>query len=197
LVSKLGVYTVNFIFFNPWTTKNVELTKLMPKFSDVMPYLEKALDILEANKIQKVNIRYVPYCVFQEKYRKYICDFRDRVYDHDEWAEPFSSFSEGLASMISKKLQNNKKTKIPNIYFAYYMFFVYKYIWTLLDNLRNSLNLLVPSLLAKNEAYQASAANYFGIKKVTCKTCIYFDRCDGIKKEYAALVGTDEFKPIR
>jgi MoaA/NifB/PqqE/SkfB family radical SAM enzyme len=197
LVSKLGVYTVNFIFFNPWTTKNVELTKLMPKFSDVMPYLEKALDILEANKIPKVNIRYVPYCVFQEKYRKYICDFRDRVYDPDEWADPFQSFSEELASKISKELQNNKKTKIPNIYFAYYKFFVNKYIWTLRDNLRNSPNLLLPSLLAKNEAYQASSANYSDIKKSTCKTCIYFDRCDGIKKEYAALVGTDEFKPIR
>jgi len=119
------------------------------------------------------------------------------VYDHDEWADPFSSFSEMLASKISKELQNNKKTKIPNIYFAYYKYVVIKYIWTLLDNLRYSPNLLVPSLLAKNEAYQATHANSFNIKKVTCKTCIYFNRCDGIKKEYAALVGTDEFKPIR
>jgi len=197
LISKLGVHTVNFIFFNPWTTKNVELTKLMPKFSDAILYLERALDILEANKIPKVNIRYVPYCVLQEKYRKYICDFKDRVYDQDEWAEPFSSFSEWLASKISKKLQNNKKTKIPNIYLAYYKFALYNYGVTLINNLRNSPNMLVPSLLAKQEAYQASAANSFDLKKETCKTCIYFDRCDGIKKEYATLVGTDEFKPIK
>jgi hypothetical protein len=53
------------------------------------------------------------------------------------------------------------------------------------------------SLLAQQEAYQSAAANSFHIKKATCKNCIYFNRCDGIKKEYAFLIGTSEFKPIK
>ncbi len=193
LVSQLGVNTVNFIFFNPWTTKNVELNKLMPRFTEAVPYLEKAIDILESNRTPKIVIRYIPYCILNEKYRKYICDFNQRVYDPDEWGEPFSSFSEWLASKLS--VRGGKVKKVPSLLFEYYKFFVYTYVITLLKNLKTP-NLIVDSLLSRQKAYQNAAAVMFNVKNKKCNSCLYFNDCDGIKHEYATLVGMDEFKPV-
>jgi MoaA/NifB/PqqE/SkfB family radical SAM enzyme len=193
LVSQLGVNTVNFIFFNPWTTKNVELNKLMPRFTEVIPYLEKSIDILESNKTPKIVIRYVPYCVLNEKYRKYICDFNQRVYDPDEWGEPFSAFSEWLASKLS--VRSNKIKKLPTLLFEYYKFFIYNYTITLLRNLKSP-NVIFDSLLSKQKAYQNASALTFNVKNKKCSDCLYFNDCDGIKREYATLIGMGEFKPV-
>ncbi len=194
LISQYKVSAANFIFFNPWTTSNVELEKLTAKFSQAVPFLENALDILDS-KIPKITIRYVPYCIISEKYKNYICDFKQRAYDPDEWAEPFSAFSELVASKFSKSSNSVTQPKIPNINQLFYKFYIYNYIITLLRNLKTPQE-IIKSLKSTQESYQNAASLLFNIKKKECRSCAFFNDCDGIKTKYATIFDTTEFKPI-
>src|SRR5262245_16561504 len=42
------------------------------------------MDLLDANGIE-VNVRYLPFCLFPEKYRKFVQNFQQITYDLHEW----------------------------------------------------------------------------------------------------------------
>ena len=77
-----GARAVNFIAFNPFIDQacgGKRSAENVPKYSDVVDYLIPAIDVLDANGIE-VNVRYLPFCLFPEKYRKFVQNFQQIVY---------------------------------------------------------------------------------------------------------------------
>ena len=78
---------VNFLAFNPFEDQakgGKRTTENVPRYSDVTPHLNAALDILEAGGVE-ANVRYYPICIVAPRHRKSIYDFQQLPYDPHEW----------------------------------------------------------------------------------------------------------------
>jgi molybdenum cofactor biosynthesis enzyme MoaA len=85
-VSK-GARAVNFLAFNPFEDQakgGKRTTENVPRYSEVAPHLNRALDILEAAGVE-ANVRYYPICVVEPRHRKSIYNFQQLSYDPHEW----------------------------------------------------------------------------------------------------------------
>jgi len=90
-----GARAVNFIAFNPFIDQacgGKRSAENVPKYSEVVNYLIPAIDLLDANGIE-VNVRYLPFCLFPEKYRKFVQNFQQIVYDLHEWESAGEAWS--------------------------------------------------------------------------------------------------------
>ncbi len=90
-----GARAVNFIAFNPFIDQacgGKRSAENVPKYSEVVDYLIPAIDLLDANGIE-VNVRYLPFCLFPEKYRKFVQNFQQIVYDLHEWESAGEAWS--------------------------------------------------------------------------------------------------------
>jgi len=81
-----GARAVNFIAFNPFIDQSGSKRSIenVPRYADVVEHLLPALDHLDANHVE-VNVRYLPFCLFPERYRKFVQNFQQIVYDLHEW----------------------------------------------------------------------------------------------------------------
>lgn len=77
------VHPVAFNFL-PFRVENNAMRDNMIRYSEIAPYIKKAIDILD-DKI-KIRIRYVPFCLF-EGYEKHVAGYLQRVFDEYEWNE--------------------------------------------------------------------------------------------------------------
>lgn len=84
LAVEKGARTVNFIAYNPFMDQQEGRTTKVPSYIDIMKNLTPAIDYLEENEIE-VNLRYLPFCVVEERHRKNIQDFQQRIWDLHEW----------------------------------------------------------------------------------------------------------------
>lgn len=84
LAVEKGARTVNFIAYNPFMDQQEGRTTKVPSYVDIMNNLTPAIDYLEENEIE-VNLRYLPFCVVEERHRKNIQDFQQRIWDLHEW----------------------------------------------------------------------------------------------------------------
>lgn len=82
-----GARSVNFIAFNPFIDQSKDSKRdrsNIPLYAASAARLLPIIDQLEESGIE-VNVRYMPFCVFPEKYRKYVQNFQQIVYDLHEW----------------------------------------------------------------------------------------------------------------
>jgi MoaA/NifB/PqqE/SkfB family radical SAM enzyme len=121
-LSKVEPKIVNFISFNPhegteWSKQdNIEF---QAKYSEIAPYLKKAIDILNENGIW-ANVRYFPLCILRG-YEKHVCNFRQNQYDPYEWnlVEGFELTHEEMRELIQKAINeriygHNDEEKLLN-----------------------------------------------------------------------------------
>lgn len=55
-------------------------------YSEIAPYIMKAIDVINGHIDCKIAIRYVPFCLFKG-YEKYVAGYLQRVFDEYEWSE--------------------------------------------------------------------------------------------------------------
>jgi pyruvate-formate lyase-activating enzyme len=81
-----GVRVMNFIAFNPFIDQSLgqRSAKNVASYSEIMAHLTPVLDTLDATGIE-VNVRYLPFCVFEARHRKLCQNFQQIVYDLHEW----------------------------------------------------------------------------------------------------------------
>lgn len=82
-----GARVTNFIAFNPFIDQAAggkRSAKNVASYTEIMKYLTPVLDRFEA-KGAEVNVRYLPFCIFEERHRKYCQNFQQIVYDLHEW----------------------------------------------------------------------------------------------------------------
>jgi sulfatase maturation enzyme AslB (radical SAM superfamily) len=99
LVVEKGARAVNFIAFNPFIDQSKDEKRnreSIPLYRDTVSRLLPLIDLLEESHIE-ANVRYLPFCIFPDKYRKYVQNFQQIVYDLHEW-ESASEVWSGAAS---------------------------------------------------------------------------------------------------
>jgi len=98
---RFGARSVNYIAFNPFVDQSSRRPEdQIPRYSDQARMLMPVIDYLDANEIE-VNIRYMPFCVFPEPYRKFVQNFQQIIYDLHEWETESELWSGGGDNRVS------------------------------------------------------------------------------------------------
>lgn len=80
--------------FLPFRMENSASKDNVVKYSDIVPYIKDAIDILDDDI--KISIRYVPFCLFKG-YEEYVAGYLQREFDEYEWNEYLiRKFDEGI-----------------------------------------------------------------------------------------------------
>jgi len=84
-LKEVDVYQFNFLPINTWDDAKKYFEKL-ETYDNIIDTLSKSLDTLYKNfQEPNINIRYFPYCLVKEKYRKHIVTHLDHFFDEDDW----------------------------------------------------------------------------------------------------------------
>jgi len=107
-----GIRNSEFIFVDPnYGGAYDNFDKLVPRISQIAPYVKKCLDIGKKNKIPHWAIRYVPLCYFQD-YLDQVSELREvKIFKTEHLAPDFENFDvEGSRQVVgrvkTKKCQN-------------------------------------------------------------------------------------------
>jgi MoaA/NifB/PqqE/SkfB family radical SAM enzyme len=170
LLSALKPKAVNFIKFNPWSFATMKVEEMAAKYSEIAPYLKKAIDALDSS-VEKVTVRYIPFC-FMQGYEQHVCDMRQLRYDSDEWVP-------GVRDTLESGFIKHSKIIFGGLILCHPF-----------ERLR-SFN---PSELFDETIVKLSQRGY--LKRKDCQKCRYFQLCDGFEKSYVNLYGLGEVSPV-
>lgn len=139
LILNLGIKNSEFIFIDPtYGAGHDNFFELVPKISEVAPFVKECLEMGRRNKVSHWAVRYVPFCCFVG-YEENISEFEEsKIFDTEHLAPDFV-----------------------------------------------------------NTDVESSRKNISRIKPEKCLNCIYYDKCEGIWKEYIKNYGDDELSPIK
>jgi len=89
LAMEWNVKRISFICFNPFVSfksaaGQKQVDKLIVSYDDMMPKLEEAFDLCQANNID-FCMRYFPYCKVPEHMRQYVFNYSTLQFDSNEW----------------------------------------------------------------------------------------------------------------
>lgn len=111
LAVEKGARSTNFIAYNPFADQKEERTTQIPVYTEIMKTLTPAIDYLEENEIE-VNLRYVPFCVVEERHRKNIQNFQQRIWDLHEW----ESAGEVWTAALEQRSVGDELSHPPDFY---------------------------------------------------------------------------------
>ncbi len=86
LTFRVGARAMNFIAFNPFVDQQSgkRSVETVASYSEVMRVLTPILDEFDRRGVE-CNVRYFPFCLFEERHRKFCQNFQQIVYDLHEW----------------------------------------------------------------------------------------------------------------
>lgn len=88
LICNLGINSMDFVFVDPnYGGANESFNELVPKISDIVPFIKKCLDFTRQSMVGHCAIRYVPICKLKD-YERYVSDIRDMDTVHTEHIAP-------------------------------------------------------------------------------------------------------------
>lgn len=205
-----GANGVNFIAFNPFEDQEtgIRTHDNVAKYADIKPKLSEAMDILEEAGIE-CNVRYLPLCVVDEKYRKNFYNFQQLPYDHHEW--DYSSWNwTGLQPqrMKPEKLvpafligpfAREFQYRYPGITRRYYERPVAGKLGLAAQHI---IARLAHTFLGKDRFYRSEGAiraqHDAGYEHVSaCKDCSLKDICDGFHCDYTDLFSDGEATSVK
>lgn len=225
LAVEVGARAVNFLAFNPFEDQQISGKRSatnVPRYSEVSPFLNAAMDILAAGDIE-CNVRYFPICMVEERHRKSMFNFQQLPYDLHEW--DYASWSwTGQQPQRMKWGDCSPVTDLAKETYAPIQYkgpakpiadvarrLVHKYP-SLRDPARKvhrSVSSLLRAKPEHSEELTASENLYRDNAKLrsgqhcryqydhACETCDIKKICDGFHGDYAALFGTGEARGVR
>lgn len=170
LLLMLKPKAVNFIKFNPWCFATTKVGEMAAKYSEIAPYLQKAIDELNTS-VKKVTVRYFPFC-FMQGYERHICNLRQLRYDSDEWVPR-------VRDTLESGFVKHWKIIFGGLILCHPF-----------DRLRS----LSPYELFDETIMKLIQRDY--VKKKDCQKCTYFQLCDGFEKSYVDIYGLEEVSPV-
>lgn len=205
-----GALAVNFIAFNPFCDQATEkrTAQNVPKYSDVKHHLTAALDVLDAAGIE-ANVRYLPFCMAEERHRKSWYNFQQLPYDLHEW-----DFASWQWTMLQPQMMQQGGL-VPAFHIACGGRVIYRRRWGQLMKLfekqpkagvalmvgQHVLGKAAQALQGKERLYRNEAKRraeedchyrYHG----ACEQCALRPICDGFHGDYADMFGTVEAQPV-
>ncbi len=219
------VRVVNFIAFNCFEDQQLDGKRTdenVPKYSDVLDPLQRAMDLLEDADIE-CNVRYYPICLFAERHRKSVYSFQQLPYDLHEW--DYASWS--WTGMQPQKMREGDLSSVFSLEYATYGRYKIDDRLKFLKNPIEKHLARFPSLIPKvaglyrafsrmilgfsklngdttediekvyqdNGRLRAQKQFYFSFSK-TCRSCSLLAICGGFHSDYAGIYGMDEARPI-
>ena len=205
-----GAYAVNYIAFNPFGDQEQgrRTRENVARYSAIKPALTEAIDILEEAGIE-VNVRYLPFCMAEERHRKNFYNYQQLSYDTHEW-----DFASWFWTMMEPQM-----SKAGNVMPAFPLGFGARKIYVcdgvvLRDRyeqgcIRTRFKFMAQRILARmdqavrgkeilchEEAKARAARECRYIQDAVCRQCALRDICDGFHGDYVELFGTGEAAPI-
>ncbi len=205
-----GAEAVNYIAFNPFGDQLTgrRTDRSVPRYGDVREKLTEALDLLEANGIES-NVRYIPFCMGEERHRKHFYNFQQLSYDTHEW-----DYQSWLWTMMQPQMMRDGGLVPPFLLgpFASRLYCGNPNLvrdWSarhpmlsrLLFGIQHRLARAAQAMRGKEALYRAEARRRV-IEDCkyryhdACAQCAMRHICDGFHGDYAEFFGTDEAKPI-
>jgi MoaA/NifB/PqqE/SkfB family radical SAM enzyme len=187
LAIESGARIMNFIAFNPFEDqqKNGRSFENVPSYMEVSGPLTHSLDLLIHAGVE-CNVRYYPFCMVEDKYRRYLYNFQQLPYDLHEWdyaswswtgQQPQRMRDGHVTPVVSLREANARSRQFGNKeeYMAADI--------GIDDEYRHS------AFIRAREhcAYQYAPR---------CSTCSVKNICDGFHGDYAALFSADEAHPV-
>lgn len=225
LAVDVNARVVNFLAFNPFEDQQIAGKRNatnVPRYSEVSPYLNRAMDILARANIE-CNVRYFPICMVEARHRKSMFNFQQLPYDVHEWdyaswswtgqqpqrmkwgeCSPASDLAKETYAPIQYKgparpiadAARKLITKYPQLRAPARQ--VHKSVSKLLQTKPDhSAELSRKENLYRDNARLRSAQHCRYQYDRACNTCDVRRICDGFHGDYAALFGTDEARGVR
>ncbi len=187
LAIETGARVVNFIAFNPFEDQQKKQRSLdnVPRYTEVRAPLMAAFERLE-NAGLECNVRYLPFCMVDERFRKNVYNFQQLPYDLHEW--DYASWS--WTGQTEQRRRAGDPTPTLTLREA---------------NTRSRLfgrpGYLADPSVTEDEEYRHSAliraqehCQYAYAPQ--CAACSLQPVCDGFHGDYAQLFGPEEATPV-
>lgn len=220
-----GARVVNFIGYNnAGDQKKLRQREQIPYYKYIANTVQHLIEYLEENDIE-VNVRFIPFCVFNEKYRKNIQNAKQKIYDLHEW-ELSSRFWIGMPNQLqaAKKIETLpnlnlmiNKLRLKNNHSIldvlkhrfsskknYYFSNPTKYQTNINKMLRNykpyfSDKLSYVEDFSKVDYFYNEILNLINdkVNPKKCLNCDLYPICDGFNSDYTKNFGEEEVEPIK
>ena len=224
LAVAVNARAVNFLAFNPFEDQQISGKRNatnVPRYSEVSPYLNAAMDILADGGIE-CNVRYFPICMVEPRHRNSMFNFQQLPYDLHEW--DYASWSwtgqqpqrmkwgdcspaTDLAKETYAPIQYNGAakpiadvarrlvTKYPRLRAPARK--VHRSVSKLMGARSDHCTELSPqeNLYRDNARLRSSQHCRYQYDRA-CDTCDVRKICDGFHGDYASLFGTDEARGV-
>lgn len=206
-----GAEVVNFLGFNPFNDQETghRAEENVPRYEDVGRALDPALDLLAAAGVE-ANVRYLPFCVVAERHRGSVYDFQQIPYDLHE--NDFASWSwtdlpaqRRSDAPLTPPLDLGPRLELGS--FRAPLRRLAERLPAIGDGLHRVKQRLERAWAERepagspDERYREEARmrarEYTGYRHVdACASCDLAPICDGFHRDYAALFGPGEARPI-
>ena len=187
LAIESGARIMNFIAFNPFEDqqKNGRSFENVPSYMEVSGPLTHSLDLLIHAGVE-CNVRYYPFCMVEDKYRRYLYNFQQLPYDLHEW--DYASWS--WTGQQPQRMREGHVTPAVSLREAN--------TWSRQFGNREE---YMAADIGIDDEYRHSAfirarehcAYQYAPQ---CSTCSVKNICDGFHGDYAALFSADEAHPV-
>ena len=205
-----GALAMNYIAFNPFNDQVTghRRTDTVAKYSEIMPGLTAAMDLLEEAGIE-VNVRYMPLCLAEKRHRKNFYNYQQLSYDLHEWdyqswlwtMMPTQMMKEGNATppfklgVGARRIYKSDPFRMRDNYEKHPLKMGIKY------NAQHWVASLQQLLHGKKAMYRAEAIERADLDcgytyDNTCSECNARFICDGFHSDYADFFGMQEVRPI-
>jgi MoaA/NifB/PqqE/SkfB family radical SAM enzyme len=204
-----GANAVNYIAFNPFEDQEagIRTHENVPRYSDIKTHLTEAMDLLEDAGIE-CNVRYLPFCMAEERHRKNFYNFQQLSYDHHEWdyqswlwtgVQPqrmkegplMPAFRMGpFARRIMQRPHEVRRWAVDHPVLVRLVFGAQHVLARVEQAVRGK------EAMYRREAIIRARDDCHYKQPDACRQCAVRSICDGFHGDYADLHGTDEAEPI-
>ena len=225
LAVDVNARVVNFLAFNPFEDQQIAGKRNatnVPRYSEVSPYLNAAMDILAKGNVE-CNVRYFPICMVEERHRRSMFNFQQLPYDIHEW--DYASWS--WTGQQPQRMKWGDCSPPAELAKETYTPIQYKGAAKPIADAVRTLVTKYPALRAPARKVHMSVSKLMQAKSDhstelspkenlyrdnarlrslqhcryqydrACNTCDIRRICDGFHGDYAALFGTDEARGIQ
>jgi len=162
---------VTFLVMNPINDASINYNDYVVKYTEISPYLIKAIDVLEKHDINS-SWKFMPLCINQDK-----VNCTDSIFTF--FINPYDWNYNVQLRLNYKKLE---------------------YFLALFDNFKKFNYLQLTKIPLEILVHIAMLNEYFSsvfTKIQSCKKCKFYYVCDGINHSYLQVYGDEEFLPIK
>jgi len=100
------IFEFNMILLNPWQscTETVQ-------YNTVKENIQQTIDLFSTFETV-INVRYIPFCFLDEKYRKYIVGLYQHIYDVYDWHKGHTYFGNNINTLLQSSIDASKNLRL-------------------------------------------------------------------------------------